>query len=443
MARIQQRALCSVFALVAAGAGAAAFADDGELAPLFNGVDLSGWVNVNCAPGTFTVRDGMIVSTGVPTGVMRTTRQYENFIIELDWMHRQPKGNAGLFVFSDPLPAPGVPFTRGIEVQILDGLNTVNYTSHGDVFAIHGAVMTPDRPHPGGWMRCLPSENRARPAGEWNHYRVECQNGAIQLAVNGKVVSGGTRCRPRKGYICLESEGSEAWFRNIRIRELPSTNPTAEEVAPLDDGFQSLYTGVDLAGWNVAPGHVGHWKPTDWILSYDGKSEAADKNLWSAQEYGDFTLMCDWRFTGKPVMKKHPVILPNGDEPLDADGKPQEQEVADAGDSGIYLRGNSKSQVNIWCWPIGSGEVYGYRKDKTLAPEVRAGVTPKKNADHPLGQWNRFIITLRGDRLTVDLNGQRVLENAQLPGVPAKGKIALQHHGDAIQFANIFIKPPE
>ena len=116
------------------------------------------------------------------------------------------------------------------------------------------------------------------------------------------------------------------------------------------------------------------------------------------------------------------------------------EEIDDAGDSGIYLRGNSKSQVNIWCWGCGSGEVYGYRKDASLAPEVRAGVTPKLKADNPIGQWNRFVITMKGDRLTVVLNGKTVIENAQLPGVPAEGAIALQHHGAPIEFAGLYVK---
>src|SRR3954462_8525112 len=88
--------------------------------PLFNGKDLSGWVPVNVAPGkTCTVKDGEIHCTGVPTGVMRTERHYENFIIELDWIHMKPGGNSGLFIWGDAITSPGVPFTRGIEVQIL------------------------------------------------------------------------------------------------------------------------------------------------------------------------------------------------------------------------------------------------------------------------------------------------------------------------------------
>ena len=407
---------------------------------LFNGRDLSGWVNVNCAPSTWSVRDGMIICTGVPTGVMRTTRQYENFILELEWRHLRAGGNAGVFVWSDAITSPGVPFTRSIEVQVLDGRNGETYTSHGDVFAIHGAALKPDRPHPKGAMRCLPSEWRAKPSPEWNHYRIICTNGVIQLAVNGKIVSGGAECKPRKGYICLESEGSEAHFRNIRIQELPSSNPPASEVAALDQNFVSLYTGVDLSGWKQEPGHQGHWQPKDWILEYDGKSEAQDKNLWSTKAYGDFILVADWRLTRKPEAKQVPVILPNGEYATNEDGSRKRVEVQDAGDSGIYLRGNSKSQVNIFCWPIGSGEVYGYREDKKLPSEVRAGVTPKFRADKPPGQWNRFVITMRGDRLTVVLNEKTVIENARLPGVPDRGPIALQHHGDPIQFANVYIK---
>lgn len=417
------------------------FAAEEGFDPLFNGRDLSGWVNVNCAPETFTARDGMIVSTGKPTGVMRTERMYENFILELEWKHIHKGGNAGLFVYSDVITSPGVPFTRSIEVQIIDGNHPEGlWTGHGDVFSIHGATFVPDRPHPQGWTRCLPSELRANPAGEWNHYRVESRDGKLALAVNGKVVSGGTKCVPRKGYICLESEGSEAHFRNIRIKELPSSNPPANEVAETDRGFNSLYTGLDLRGWKVEAGSEGHWKAKDWILDYDGKSEATDKSLWSEKDYGDFILIADWRFSRKPEMKKVPIILPNGDYATSDDGTRGMVEVPDAGDSGIYLRGNSKSQVNIWCWPIGSGEVYGYREDKTLPADARAGVTPKLKADKPPGEWNRFVITMRGDRLTVVLNEKTVIDNAQLPGVPSRGPIALQHHGDPIQFANLYIK---
>lgn len=436
-----RRFLATVFALALMVSNASYVRSDEEgFTPMFNGRDLSGWVIVNVAPKTFTIKDGIVVSTGVPTGVIRTEKQYENFILELEWRHMKPKGNAGVFAWGDSLTAQGTPFAKGIEVQVLDGHETPNYTSHGDVFAIHGARMKPDRPHPNGWERCLPSEKRAKPSPEWNHYRVECRDGVLKLAVNGKVVSGGSECKPRKGYLCLESEGSECHFRNVRIKELPSSNPPADEVAPLAEGFQNLYTGIDLTNWLDDPGHRGHWQPQDWVLNYDGKSEAKGKDaadaghLWTDKEYGDFVMICDWRLPAKLRKSKRPLIHPNGDE------GPEEEEFDDAGDSGIYLRGNDKSQVNIWSRAIGSGEVRGYRVDKSLSATVREAVTPKIRADKPVGQWNRFIITMKGDQLTVVLNGQTVVNHAQLPGVPARGRIALQHHGDPVQFASIFIR---
>jgi hypothetical protein len=310
----------------------------------------------------------------------------------------------------------------------------------GDIFAIHGAFMAPDKPHPKGWMRALPAEDRTNPAGQWNHYRLESRDGTVTLAVNGKVVTRGYDLKPRKGYICLESEGSEVHFRNIRIKELPGSNPPDEEVAQKADGFRSLYTGLDLRGWKQEAGHKGHWQAKDWVLDYDGKSEAGDKNLWTEQEFGNFTLIVDWRLPAEPKIDNVPVVLPDGSEAADSQGKPLTVAVPDAGDSGIYLRGDSKSQINIWNWPVGSGEIWGYRTDKNMPAEVRKAATPILNADNPPGQWNRFEITAVGERVTVKVNGKTVIRQAELPGLPKRGAIALQHHGDPVQFANIFIK---
>lgn len=424
----------SLLACLCFVAGAQVPAQTEDFVPLFNGQNLDGWVNVNCAPETWTVRDGMIACTGKPTGVLRTEKQYENFILELEWRHLQKGGNAGLFIHSDAITAPGVPFTRSIEIQIMDG-------NHGDIFSIHGATLTPDKPHPQGWMRSFPSEKRAHPAGgEWNHYRIESREGMVTLAVNGGIVTRAYHCNPRKGYICLESEGGEITFRNIRIQELPGTNPPAVVTATPDEGFVSLYNGLDLRGWKKDPGHEKHWVAQDWIIDYDGQSEAEDKNLWTEKEYGNFILIVDWRQNEKPVIENVPVVLPDGRDATAPDGSPLTVPVYDAGDCGIYIRGSSKSQFNIWNWPVGSGEIYGYRTDPSMPPEVRRGVTPLFNADNKIGEWNRFEITAIGNRVTVVLNGKKVIDNAELPGMPERGPIALQHHGDRIQFANLYIK---
>src|SRR5262245_58680617 len=160
-----------------------ASAEEDGFVRLFNGKDLTGWEQVSCAADTFFARDGKIVTTGLPMGFLRTAKMYENFVLEMEWMHLKEKGNSGLFVWSDALPAVGNCFSRAIEVQILDGTESANYTSHGDLFSIQGATCKPDRPHPAGWMRCLPSERRSKPFGQWNHYRVECNDGVMKLAV--------------------------------------------------------------------------------------------------------------------------------------------------------------------------------------------------------------------------------------------------------------------
>ena len=94
--------------------------DDEGFRPLFNGKDLTGWVLVNTPPETWSVKDGMLVCTGKPVGEMRTDRMYQNFVMEVEWRHMVPKGNAGIFVWADDITSKGVPFHRGIEVQVLE-----------------------------------------------------------------------------------------------------------------------------------------------------------------------------------------------------------------------------------------------------------------------------------------------------------------------------------
>jgi hypothetical protein len=216
----------------------------------------------------------------------------------------------------------------------------------------------------------------------------------------------------------------------------------AASLVTAQDGFTPLFNGKDLTGWKVPPGDNGHWKVVDGVIDYDAESEAPgnDKSLWSERDYGNFVLRVDWRIKATPYINPGvPIILPSGLHKKDADGKEIRMSVPDS-DSGIYLRGESKAQVNIWGWPIGSGEVYGYRMDAKMPAAVRAGVTPKRHADRDIGAWNTFEITMRGDRLTVVLNGEDVITNAQLPGVPARGPIALQHHGSKKN--GVWVSPP-
>ena len=218
------------------------------------------------------------------------------------------------------------------------------------------------------------------------------------------------------------------------------------------EGFVSLFNKKDFTNWKVPEGDNGHWKILDGVIDYDAESEAErDKSLWTEKEYTDFILYVDWRIKETPWENPRvPIILPSGLHKLNEHGEEITITVPDS-DSGIMLRGQGKSQVNIWCWPTGSGEVYGYRMDERMPPAVRRAVTPKVNADHNIGEWNTFRITLQDDFLTVVLNGITVIEGAYLPNLPESGPIGLQHHGNKIngewvsppalvQFRNIYIK---
>jgi len=221
---------------------------------------------------------------------------------------------------------------------------------------------------------------------------------------------------------------------------------------PVPDGFVSLFNGVDFTNWKVPEGDNGHWKIIDGVIDYDAESEASEgKDLWSVKEYKDFVLLVDWRIKETPWENPRvPFILPSGLHKLNEKGEEITITVPDS-DSGILYRGRDGSQANIWCWPVGSGEVYSYRMDEEMPLSVRRAVTPKINADKNIGEWNRFKITLRDDFLTVELNGIEVIQDAYLPGLPKKGPIGMQHHGSKengewvsppslVQFRRIYIK---
>jgi hypothetical protein len=155
-----------------------------------------------------------------------------------------------------------------------------------------------------------------------------------------------------------------------------------------------------------------HWKVIDGVLTYDGTGRIS---LVTAQDYGDFELYCDWK-------------------------------IKERGDSGIYLRGTP--QVQIWDpfnMPVtkngeekGSGSLWNNKKGERF-PDVRA--------DNPIGEWNTFYIKMVGEKVNIDLNGKRVVNNVTLenywePDQPvySTGPIELQDHGNTLYFRNIYIK---
>ena len=113
-------------------------------------------------------RDGMLVCTGKPIGVMCSEKQYENFVLHIEWMHMEPGGNSGVFVWSAARPDPEEPAARRLEVQMLeldwpklhirDGVTPPVAYVHGELFGVGGVKITPDNPR---GERSKSIENRA------------------------------------------------------------------------------------------------------------------------------------------------------------------------------------------------------------------------------------------------------------------------------------------
>ncbi|MCA9199005.1 MAG: DUF1080 domain-containing protein, partial [Planctomycetales bacterium] len=254
--------------------------------------------------------------------------------------------------------------------------------THGDIFPIHGAKMTPVNGR--GGSRAFPTEERSKPSPEWNHYRIECVDGNISLAVNGKVVTKGTECWPKKGYICLESEGGVVHYRNLRIKELPDTPIDEADVAIANRGYRCLYSGVDLAGWKTDQ-TTTKWKSTDWVLSYSGENGQHDA-IESTAEFQDYGFIFDVR-------------------------RKENSEPAE-----VFLRGKSGTSIVI-------DPADAKLRDHLAEP----------------GKWNRFEGTINGNQLTLKLNDNVVWENQMLDSSNSSGSFRIEPNG-AIDFANIYVR---
>jgi hypothetical protein len=386
-ASVKRRGGLLAFAGAVVAGGWVAFAAE-EWVPLFNGRDLSGWVNANCAPETWSVRDGCVHCTGHPTGALRTDRQYENFILEVEWRHLSTGGNSGVFIWGTAIAAPGVPFLRGIEVQVLDhGFNIPGknewYTTHGDVFPIHGASMVPFGRHNG--ERSFPSEERSKGTPEWNHYRIVATNGVLRLEVNGKEVSGGQDCNYRKGYLALESEGAPVEFRNIRIRELPSNNTPADLTAPADLGWRPLFTGLDLRGWRTNAATTPRWDVRNERIALAPGATNPGATLWTTTEFGDAEFVVDCRC------------------PESAAGSSSIRPV-------VHVRGLEGLNAAIELEPA------------------------------PDGAYRRFVITVKGREVTLAHDDQPPRRIALPAEAAGRGAFGLRATAGAAEFMNLYVR---
>jgi hypothetical protein len=388
-----------------------------KMRSLFNGKDLTGWKGEG-----YIVEEGAISCSSKGRNLM-TEETFSNYVLEFDFL-LTPGANNGLGIH---YPGTGDGAYTGMEIQVLD--NTAEKYKNLKEYQFHGSIYT-----------LAPAKKSGlKPLGEWNHQRVTVNGSKLQVILNGETILDvdleelskkdpkHEGVKRRAGHIAWLGHGDKVSYKNIQIADLA---PTVNSEELKSTGFTPIFDGASLKGWKHEP-QTKNWSAFNGVLKHDG-TPTPTKDLWSEKSYKDITVQLDWRWSGRGPMKMQPIVLP--------DGSSTENAEIEELDSGLYLRGDIKSQVNFWNWTIGSGEVYGFRTNNKLPPEIRAGVTPKAKADKPLGEWNRTIVTIKGDRLFVNLNGQTVIENAQLPGTPTEGPIGFQNHGSKIDFANVWIK---
>ena len=453
---------------------------------LFNGKDLTGWEGATGMYGVknLTVKLNNGTTNVVPVlacfpdrkvagqpGNLVTAKEYRNFILRFDFMMPE-NGNNGLGI-RVPNAQVDAAYDGMCELQLLDDggsayydkaakkdkLKPYQYT--GSVYGIVPSrrdnvdkqIWGKDKNFTGGG-------SYVRRPGMWNFEEVKVIGSEIEVYLNGYLITKadvsqwqGNKDTPDgrlhpglhnvKGRISWCGHGSPVMWKNIRIKELPD-DAKMGEVCPCQSmqapkGFKTYFNGCPkqlAANWKGVTTEEGfdnpvvrqkasdskkatmqaiadiglneHWSVRNGNLYFDGYK--GGYSLATKQDYADFEMWADWRT------------------------------MSITGDSGLYLRG--APQVQIWDaynqWGIGSGGLYNNQKNPSQALKI---------ADRQVGDWNRFHVIMKGDRVTVWLNGELVVDNTVLENywdrkqpIFPKEQIELQCHGDPTEWRNIFIK---
>ena len=398
----------------------------GGFEKVYDGKTLNGWTLIGGhGRGYVPGEGGVLTCPADGGGNLYTEKEYSDFHLKLEFK-LSPGGNNGIGIRA---PLQGDAAYVGMEVQVLDDeapgyANLEPGQYHGSIYKVAAA-----------------KRGALKPTGQWNREEIIATGRRIQVIVNGKktvdcdlnavtdpeTLANHPGILRQKGHIGFLGHGSLVEFRNIQLKDL--SKPERDNRAP--KGFTALFDGKSLKGWKglvenpikrsrmsaaelavkqtqATEKALAHWSAKNGEIAYDGKADS----LCTEKDYADFELHVDWK-------------------------------IGPGGDSGIYLRGSP--QVQIWDTAltsvgaqVGSGGLYNNQKNPSK---------PLVVADHPVGQWNRFVILMVGERVTIYLNGQLVAKSVVLenywdrsqPIFPT-GQIELQHHGNPIFFKNVYIR---
>ncbi|MFY7953972.1 MAG: 3-keto-disaccharide hydrolase [Armatimonadaceae bacterium] len=389
---------------------------------IFDGSTLNGWKLINPSGRGYIVENGELVCPADGGGNLFTEKEYSDFILKFEFK-LSAGGNNGVGLRA---PLSGDAAYVGMESQVLDD-EAPQYKDKLEPGQYHGSI-----------YKVLPAKRGSlKPAGEWNREEIHVVGRKVKVILNGKVIVDGdlnsvTDAKTLaehpgilrgSGHIGFLGHGTDVRFRKIEVADVAKVSK--DNVAP--EGFTALFNGKDLAGWKGLVGNpitrskmtaaeltdkqrqataeaLKHWSVKDGAIQYDGKNDS----LCTVKDYADFEMHVSWK-------------------------------IGPHGDSGIYLRGSP--QVQIWDpeqHKLGSGGLYNNQKNPS---------GPRVLADKAIGEWNDFRILMIGERVTIYLNNQLVVQNVVLenywdrnqPIFPT-GQLELQHHGDHLEFKNIYVR---
>jgi hypothetical protein len=207
-------------------AGPSSAGDKSEWVQLFNGKDLTGWkvflnpkVPNDDKKEIFSVKDGMIFCEGSIFGYLLTEKEYENYVLKVQWKwtdkpaHKGGKRNSGVFVH---VTGPDKIWPKAVEAQLMEG-------SAGDFWLVDNFKLKvdPKRQDPKVARHYYRMKDKVEKAiGEWNQYVITCKGNRIELVINGEEVNVGEDAEVTKGKILLQSEGAEIYFKNVELKLL-------------------------------------------------------------------------------------------------------------------------------------------------------------------------------------------------------------------------------
>lgn len=205
------RALCAAAMLMA---GQAAAAD------LFNGKDFTGWTlqTTPAAPleGVFTMLpDGVVASTGQPSGFLATTASYRNYRLHVEWRWSGKPGNGGVLLHISPGPMDRV-WPVSLQVQTKNG-------SAGDLLPMAGYGFAEPPTSAAGAapvIKARMAANSELPAGQWNSADIVSRNGTVEVAINGVAQNRVTGATPASGRIGFQLEGAPYELRRVKLEPL-------------------------------------------------------------------------------------------------------------------------------------------------------------------------------------------------------------------------------